>query len=114
MGSIAELLGYSLDPDSLDGAAGDQAPAPGALDEKADAGEERRATAMAAVLAETGLEPAAARAELSLRSDLDLDDLVLYAIVARIEHELRIRIPDAEVESWRTLSDLLEAVAERN
>lgn len=101
MGSIAELLGYSLTPEE-----------PGESQAPAQDADRIRETAMAAVLEETALEPARARGDLRLVEDLDLDDLVLYAVIARIEHELGIRIPDAAVARWRTLDDLLDGVLE--
>ncbi|WP_235827069.1 phosphopantetheine-binding protein [Actinomyces culturomici] len=113
MGSIAELLGYTLDPVPTDAEAGEGAGS-GASHAGASRADEARETAMAAVLAETGLEPEDARAELTLRGDLDLDDLALYAIVARIEHELRASFPDAEIAQWTTLGDVLDAAAERH
>ena len=73
---------------------------------KADLAEE---AAMEAVLEESGLEPGSARAELTLRGDLDLDDLGLCAVVARFERAAGARCPDAEIEQWRTLGDLLSA-----
>lgn len=100
MGSIAELLGYSLTPEE-----------PEDTHTRAQEDSDRiRETAMAAVLDETSLEPEAARANLRLVEDLDLDDLVLYAIIARIEHELHIQIPDASIAAWTTIEDLLTGV----
>ena len=110
MGTIADLFGDQLRAtvgadDGADGAAGEPAPAssPGS---KADLVEE---AAMEAVLEESGLEPGSARAELTLRGDLDLDDLGLCAVVARFERAANARCPDAEIEQWRTLGDLLSA-----
>ena len=100
MGSIAELLGYSLTPEE---------PEETRAREQEDS-DRIRETAMAAVLEETSLAPEAARADLRLVDDLDLDDLVLYAIIARIEHELRIQIPDVAIVKWTTLEDLLAGV----
>lgn len=105
MGSIAELLGYSLTPEDPEVATPNASLAP---DEKEEAARE---TAMEALLDETGLEPEDAREDFSLRGDLDLDDLSLYAIVARIEHESRVSIPDAAIDSWETLGDLLDGAA---
>ncbi len=70
--------------------------------------------AMQAVLDETGLEPTAARAQLRLREDLDMDDLSLYAVVSVIERALKRHFPDTEVRSWVTLADLLSAVENRS
>ena len=101
MGTIADLFGDQLRAtvgadDGADGAAGELAPAssPGS---KAD------------LVEESGLEPGSARAELTLRGDLDLDDLGLCAVVARFERAAGARCPDAEIEQWRTLGDLLSA-----
>ena len=66
---------------------------------------------MEAVLDEADLEPAHARAELTLRSDLDMDDVSLYAVVARIEREAKVGFSDAQIEGWQTLGDLLDAAA---
>lgn len=119
MGSIADLLGDQLraglaqmvDPASRDGACED---APASLDlapgESRSAGERAREIAMEAVLNESGLEPAKARGELTLRGDLDMDDVSLYAVVARIEREAKLRITDAQIDSAVSLKDLLDAV----
>ncbi|MCI6411131.1 MAG: phosphopantetheine-binding protein [Schaalia hyovaginalis] len=107
MGSIAELLGYSLLPEP-DAAPDDEAPRGAPAASKADLARE---AAMAAVLEETGLDPDEARADLTLRGDLDLDDLGLYAIVARIEHDLSLVLPDELVDSWGTLGSILDDTA---
>lgn len=110
MGSIAELLGYTLDLEHPETTQESEA----SFGEKDNAANQdahdRQEIAMAAVLAETALEPEEARADLTLRGDLDMDDLVLYAIIARIEHDLLVRFTDADIASWRTLGDLLDAV----
>ncbi|WP_165217944.1 phosphopantetheine-binding protein [Schaalia sp. ZJ1691] len=114
MGTIAELLGYSLepDPDATGADSGENAGSSSVIDaganEKAD---EQREVAMAIVLDECDLAPAQARADLTLREDLEMDDLVLYAIVSRMEHEMKTSLSDDEVRSWVTLGDLLDAVA---
>lgn len=66
--------------------------------------------AMEALLAETGLEPSAARADLTLRGDLDLDDLQLYSIVAVVERALKKSFPDESIAAWQTVGDFLDAV----
>ena len=66
---------------------------------------------MEAVLDESGIDPADARAELTLRRDLDMDDVALYAVVARVEREAKVGFSDAQIEGWQTLGDLLGAVA---
>ena len=67
---------------------------------------------MQAVLDEVELEPAQARCELTLRGDLDMDDVSLYAVVARVEREAKVALTDAQIEEWETLGDLLDAVAQ--
>lgn len=106
MGSIAELLGYSLAPQP-DPAGDDDASHDSPASSQAELA---RQVAMEAVLEETGLDPEAARADLTLQGDLDLDDLGVYAIVARIEHDLSLVLPDDVVESWETLGALLDDV----
>lgn len=62
-----------------------------------------------ALLEETGFDPASARLDLTLRGDLDLDDLQLYAVIAVVERALRRSFPDIEIASWETLGDFLDA-----
>ena len=118
MGSIADLLGDQLraglaqlvDPD-----ASDEAPsaAPASSDSTVETARDRaREAAMAAVLDEAELDPASARGELTLRGDLDMDDISLYAVVARVEREAKVTLNDALVEQWVTLADLLGAVSD--
>lgn len=118
MGSIADLLGDQLraglaqlvDPDASDESAG---AAPASSDASVETAQDRaREAAMEAVLDEAELDPADARGELTLRGDLDLDDVSLYAIVARVEREAKVTLSDAQVEQWVTLSDLLDAVSD--
>ena len=91
MGSIADLLGDQLRAglaQLVDPATEDDAPE-GAQASSIDVGEyvstqdHAREAAMEAVLDEADLAPADARAELTLRGDLDMDDVSLYAVVAR-------------------------------
>ena len=90
MGSIADLLGDQLraglaqlvDPD-----ASDESPdaAPASSERAVETAQDRaREAAMEAVLDEAELDPADARGELTLRGDLDMDDVSLYAVVARV------------------------------
>ncbi|WP_175955794.1 phosphopantetheine-binding protein [Schaalia sp. Marseille-Q2122] len=72
----------------------------------------RHEAVLAAIVAETALDPSRARLDLTLREDLDLDDLGLYAVVAAVEHELRCTFTDEAVRSWQTLGDILDAVDE--
>ena len=118
MGSIADLLGDQLraglaqlvDPEAQDESAG-AAPASSAASVETTQDRVREA-AMEAVLDEAELDPADARGELTLRGDLDLDDVSLYAIVARVEREAKVTLSDSQVEEWVTLSDLLDAVSD--
>ena len=64
---------------------------------------------MSAVLAETSLDPALAREDLTLAGDLDLDTIGLYAVVTSIEHGLGAQFRDVDVEAWQTLGDVLAA-----
>ena len=64
---------------------------------------------MSAVLAETSLDPALAREDLTLAGDLDLDTIGLYAVVTSIEHGLGAQFGDVDVEAWQTLGDVLAA-----
>ena len=118
MGSIADLLGDQLraglaqlvDPDASDEALG---AAPASSDSAVETAQDRaREAAMEAVLDEAELDPASARGELTLRGDLDMDDVSLYAVVARVEREAKVTLSDALVEQWVTLADLLDAVSD--
>ena len=121
MGSIADLLGDQLraglaqlvDPDA-DGEAPDtaQASSVGSSSASPTAAELAREAAMEAVLDEAELDPAQARGELTLRCDLDMDDVSLYAVVARVEREAKVTLNDSQVEEWVTLADLLDAVSD--
>ena len=118
MGSIADLLGDQLraglaqlvDPDASDEVPG---AALASSDSTVETAQDRaREAAMAAVLDEAELDPASARGELTLRGDLDMDDVSLYAVVARVEREAKVTLSDALVEQWVTLADLLDAVSD--
>lgn len=118
MGSIADLLGDQLraglaqlvDPEAQDESAG---AAPASSDASVETTQDRvREAAMEAVLDEAELDPADARGELTLRGDLDMDDVSLYAVVARVEREAKVTLNDSQVEEWVTLSDLLDAVSD--
>ena len=120
MGSIADLLGDQLRAglaQLVDPATEDDAPE-GAQASSIDAGESvstqdrAREAAMEAILDEADLAPGDARAELTLRGDLDMDDESLYAVVARVEREAKVALTDAQIEEWETLGDLLDAVAQ--
>lgn len=118
MGSIADLLGDQLraglaqlvDPEASDEAPGAAPASSGAPVETAQ--DRAREAAMEAVLDEAELDPADARGELTLRGDLDMDDVSLYAVVARVEREAKVTLNDTRVEQWVTLEDLLDAVSD--
>ena len=121
MGSIADLLGDQLRAglaQLVDPVTEDNAPEEGAQASSIDAGEyvstqdRAREAAMEAVLDEADLAPGDARVELTLRGDLDMDDVSLYAVVARVEREAKVALTDAQIEEWETLGDLLDAVAQ--
>ena len=87
--------------------------APASSESRVDTAQDRaREAAMEAVLDEVELDPADARGELTLRGDLDMDDVSLYAVVARVEREAKVALTDAAVEEWVTLADLLDAVTD--
>lgn len=120
MGSIADLLGDQLRAglaQLVDPATEDDAPE-GTQASSIDAGESvstqdrAREAAMEAVLDEADLAPGDACAELTLRGDLDMDDVSLYAVVARVEREAKVALTDAQIEEWETVGDLLDAVAQ--
>ena len=120
MGSIADLLGDQLraglaqlvDPDSEADGRGDAQASSSTAGESTSAQEQAREAAMEAVLDEADLAPGDARAELTLRGDLDMDDVSLYAVVALVEREAKVALTDAQIEEWETLGDLLDAVSQ--
>ena len=118
MGSIADLLGDQLraglaqlvDPDASDEMPG---AAPASSESAVETAQDRaREAAMEAVLDEAELDPADARGELTLHGDLDMDDVSLYAVIARVEREAKVTLNDAQIEQWVTLADLLDAVSD--
>ena len=56
-------------------------------------------------------EPAGQCIDDATWDDLDMDDVALYAVVARVEREAKVGFSDAQIEGWQTLGDLLGAVA---
>ena len=57
-------------------------------------------------------EPAGQCIDDATWNDLDMDDVALYAVVARVEREAKVALTDAQIEEWETLGDLLDAVAQ--
>ena len=118
MGSIADLLGDQLRAglaQLVDSDASDEAPdaAPASSESAAETAQDRaREAAMEAVLDEVEVDPALVRGQDTLRKDLDMDDVSLYAVVARVEREAKVALTDAQVESWSTLGDLLDSVSD--
>ena len=91
MGSIADLLGDQLraglaqlvDPDASDEVPG---AAPASSESAVETAQDRaREAAMEAVLDEAELDPADARGEITLRGDLDMYDVSLESVIARVE-----------------------------
>ena len=116
MGSSADLRGDQLRAGLAKLAEAEAPPeedAPSSGGESAsDASGRARVIAMEAVLDEAEIDPVRVMGRDSLRGDLDLDDISLYALVARIEREAKVTLADAEVEAWVSLSDLLDSVSE--
>lgn len=115
MGSIADLLGYTL---NAEGEKSDISTEAGAVinvagESSSPKTEHAREVVMDAILEFVDLAPEDARGDLTLKNDLDIDTLVRYAIVARIEHELKLSIRDSEVDAWETLDDVLSDVGGR-
>lgn len=117
MGTIAEMLGLDLSETlgSGDAAIDEDGPAGGAdavedPEETPSAGDPVGEAVMAAVLAETSLDPGDARADLLLTGpELDLDRLGRWSVAAAIERDLKAAFRDADVEELQTLGDLLDA-----
>lgn len=101
----AHAAGVPVNDDSLQAQMGQREQKP-----DAEGANPRHEAVLAAIVAETNLEPSRARLDLTLAGDLDLDDLGLYGVVAAIEHELRLSFADEHVRSWQTLGDILNAV----
>ena len=59
-----------------------------------------------AVVAEVDCEQTDLRPETGLRTQLDFDDLSLYAVVARIEGELSQKRSDTQIAECKTLGEL--------
>ena len=118
MGTLADLLGDQLRAglaQLVDPEASEETPgaAPASSETAVETAQDRvREAAMEAVLDEAELDPAQARGELTLRCDLDMDDVSLYAVVARVEREAKVTLNDSQVEEWVTLADLLDAVSD--
>lgn len=110
MGTIGDLLG-GLDlsafggDDSTDQTTNtEQHSAPG------EPNSEVEEVVMAALLEHTTLTPQSARADLTLRGDLDMDDLQLYAVVVAVERSLKRSFADQDIRQWQTIGDILDAV----
>lgn len=109
MGTIADLLGSQLPDDWQKSEAVTDEPSP---DEEPQPGPD--AIVVEIVLDETGFPPEEMRPELELGGELGLTGLALWSVVSRIEREVGRTFPDVEVESWRTLGDILGAAAGRS
>lgn len=65
---------------------------------------------VAALINETSVPADQFSPQLTLRTDFDLDNIGLYAVIAEIEQELAIEIPDTDIDKAVTLGDLLMVV----
>lgn len=120
--SIAEMLGMELPDDDLatlgqnDESVSEAAETRDEAEkssESLEGGEERDAideAVVTALLNETSVPAEKFSPQLTLRTDFDLDNIGLYAVIAEIEQELSIEIPDAEIENAVTLNDLFLVV----
>jgi acyl carrier protein len=60
-----------------------------------------------------GVEVADLREEASILDDLGADSLDVVELVMALEEEFDVEVPDADVESMRTLGDIERYVAKR-
>ncbi len=65
------------------------------------------------VLQSHKMTPAPVERSSTLSGDLALDSVALMEIIATLEDELRISIPDEELMELRTVGDVLDHVQER-
>lgn len=121
--SIAEMLGMELPEDDLatlnnsdsatDASAerGEQESlAPSEIEPATETPDEVEEAVVQALLNESTVPAQQFAPELTLQEDFDLDRIGLYAVIAQIEQDLAIEIPDAEIASAHTLSDLMMVV----
>ena len=58
-------------------------------------------------------DPATIKLETRLEEDLEADSLDLVELAMSLEEELKLEIPDEELEGIRTVKDAVDFVAER-
>lgn len=67
-------------------------------------------TVVAAMLDVSDLPAADYRLDLRLQEDFDLHPIALFAVVSRIEDDLKVKLKDSEVTECQTLADLVALV----
>lgn len=110
MGTIADLLG-GLDISAFSAEEPQEASSQADADSADSQGSVAEEVVMAALLEHTSLQPEESRADLTLRGDLDMDDLQLYAVVVQIERELKTTFPDELIDQWQVIGDIMDAVS---
>ncbi|MDO5060453.1 MAG: phosphopantetheine-binding protein [Actinomycetaceae bacterium] len=106
--SFADLLGSDfLLPDEETTEEDSQ----GTLAETTDATDKIWETVVSAMLDVSDLPAENYQPQLELAADFDLHPIALYAVVSRIEEDLKIKLKDTEVQQARTLADLVELTA---
>lgn len=121
--SIAEMLGMELPQDDLatlnssasapdDSAEGStrESLVQGEAEQTSNTSDDVEEAVVQALLSESTVPAQEFAPQLRLREDFDLDHIGLYAVIAHIEQDLAIEIPDTEIASARTLSDLIMVV----
>ncbi|MDO5034199.1 MAG: acyl carrier protein [Actinomycetaceae bacterium] len=94
--SIAEMLGMDMP---------EEEPA-----EEASQPDDVQGVVVAALLAESEVRAEDFREDMRLEEDFDLDLIGLYAVVAGIEQDLKVTLPDSKVRELVTLGDLFALV----
>lgn len=51
-------------------------------------------------------------AEANLQEDLEIDSLSITTIIAQLEDEIDVQVPDEQIEKFVTVSDLVEYLQE--
>lgn len=68
-------------------------------------------TVVSAMLDVSDLPAEKYQPQLELAADFDLHPIALFAVVSRIEEDLKIKLKDTEVQQARTLADLVDLTA---
>lgn len=109
MSSIGDLLAGALPEGWQDATAPTETSGPDGDETRADVPEGPAGVVLAAVSAETGIPAAELHPDLLLEEDLELWSLSLWAVVAEVERNLGLQLPDNEVAAWVSLADMLRA-----